>query len=155
MSPERMAAIAEDHPKIERILGDRSYGYWCDGHEDYVEWPCPTAELLAEVERLRAQVERVRQFADDQAKPFPDGWPDREGEAVRDGILAALAHPSASGLSDHAPTVSSTQTVNEPILCTTCGGVLCLDGWPERTDGDWMHVRDWKIKHPSEPAVAR
>jgi hypothetical protein len=33
-----------------------------------------------------------------------------------------------------------------PFICATCQGFLCLDEYPERTDGDWIHVSDWKAK---------
>ena len=46
--------------------------------------------LLAEVRRLRAMEQRVREYARHLARPFADGVPDREGEQIASELLAAL-----------------------------------------------------------------
>ena len=46
--------------------------------------------LLAEVRRLRAVEQRVREYARHLARPFADGVPDREGEQIASELLAAL-----------------------------------------------------------------
>ena len=46
--------------------------------------------LLAEVRRLRAMEQRVREYARHLARPFADGAPDREGEQIASELLAAL-----------------------------------------------------------------
>lgn len=47
-------------------------------------------QLLAEVRRLRAMEQRVREYARHLARPFADGVPDREGEQIASEVLAAL-----------------------------------------------------------------
>ena len=47
-------------------------------------------QLLAEVHRLRAMEQRVREYARHLARPFADGVPDREGEQIASELLAAL-----------------------------------------------------------------
>lgn len=46
--------------------------------------------LLAEVRRLRATEQRVREYARHLARPFADGAPDREGEQIASELRAAL-----------------------------------------------------------------
>ena len=46
--------------------------------------------LLAEVRRLRAMEQRVREYVRHLARPFADGVPDREGEQIASELLAAL-----------------------------------------------------------------
>ena len=46
--------------------------------------------LLAEVRRLRAMEQRVREYARHLARPFADGVPDREGEQIASELLVAL-----------------------------------------------------------------
>lgn len=46
--------------------------------------------LLAEVRRLRAMEQRVREYARHLARPFADGVPDREGEQIASELLAVL-----------------------------------------------------------------
>ena len=46
--------------------------------------------LLAEVRRLRAMEQRVREYARHLALPFADGVPDWEGEQIASEVLAAL-----------------------------------------------------------------
>ena len=46
--------------------------------------------LLAEVRRLRAMEQRVREYARHLARPFADGVPDREGEQIASDLLAVL-----------------------------------------------------------------
>ena len=46
--------------------------------------------LFAEVCRLRAMEQRVREYARHLARPFADGVPDREGEQIASELLAAL-----------------------------------------------------------------
>lgn len=46
--------------------------------------------LLAEVRRLRAMEQRVREYARHLARPFADGVPDREGEQIASELLASL-----------------------------------------------------------------
>ena len=46
--------------------------------------------LLAEVRRLRAMEQRVREYTRHLALPFADGVPDREGEQIASEFLAAL-----------------------------------------------------------------
>ena len=46
--------------------------------------------LLAEVRRLRAVEQRVREYARHLARPFADGVPDWEGEQIASEFLAAL-----------------------------------------------------------------
>ncbi len=31
--------------------------------------------------------------------------------------------------------------------CQICGMSICLDGWPEKTDGEWMHITEWRAKN--------
>lgn len=47
-------------------------------------------QLLAEVRRLWAMEQRVREYARHLARPFADGVPDREGEQIASEVLAAL-----------------------------------------------------------------
>lgn len=47
-------------------------------------------QLLAEVRRLWAMEQRVREYARHLARPFADGVPDREGEQIASELLAAL-----------------------------------------------------------------
>src|SRR5690625_4953137 len=47
--------------------------------------------LKEERDALAAKLAAVEALADDQARPFPDGAPDREGEAIAREIRAALA----------------------------------------------------------------
>ena len=47
-------------------------------------------KLLAEVRRLRAMEQRVREYARHLARPFADGVPDREGEQIASDLLAVL-----------------------------------------------------------------
>lgn len=47
-------------------------------------------QLLAEVRRLRAMEQRVREYARHLARPFADGVPDWEGEQIASEVLAAL-----------------------------------------------------------------
>lgn len=47
-------------------------------------------QLLAEVRRLRAMEQRVREYARHLARPFADGVPDREGEQIASELLAVL-----------------------------------------------------------------
>ena len=47
-------------------------------------------QLLAEVRRLRAMEQRVREYARHLARPFADGAPDREGEQIASELLAVL-----------------------------------------------------------------
>ena len=46
--------------------------------------------LVAEVRRLRAMEQRVREYARHLARPFADGVPDREGEQIASELLVAL-----------------------------------------------------------------
>ena len=46
--------------------------------------------LVAEVRRLRAAEDRVREVAVRLARPFADGVPDREGAHIASEIIAAL-----------------------------------------------------------------
>lgn len=47
-------------------------------------------QLLAEVRRLWAMEQRVREYARHLARPFADGVPDWEGEQIASEVLAAL-----------------------------------------------------------------
>lgn len=47
-------------------------------------------QLLAEVRRLWAMEQRVREYARHLARPFADGVPDREGEQIASEVLAVL-----------------------------------------------------------------
>lgn len=38
-------------------------------------------------------------------------------------------------------------------VCMICNGNICRDGYPERTDGEWMHMADWNAKHAPEWAT--
>lgn len=53
--------------------------------------------LLAEVRRLRAMEQRVREYARYVARPFADGVADREGEYIASKLLAALDDPTKGG----------------------------------------------------------
>lgn len=46
--------------------------------------------LFAEVRRLRAMEQLVREYARHLARPFADGVPDREGEQIASEVLAVL-----------------------------------------------------------------
>ena len=67
----------------------------CDEYtEDYIGTLAASASdvpaLVAEVRRLRAMEQRVREYARHLARPFADGVPDREGEQIASELLAAL-----------------------------------------------------------------
>ena len=66
----------------------------CDEYtEDYIDTLAASASdvaLVAEVRRLRAMEQRVREYTRHLARPFADGVPDREGEQIASELLAAL-----------------------------------------------------------------
>jgi hypothetical protein len=53
-------------------------------------------------------------------------------------------------MADHEIVVQNTVG---PFVCAVCNGYLCLDGWPERIDGEWMHVADWQAKNKAKKTL--
>ena len=73
---------------IEQRAHAATEGPWEASAHDHAAGDVPA--LLAEVRRLRAMEQRVREYARHLARPFADGAPDWEGEQIASELLAAL-----------------------------------------------------------------